>query len=207
MLDGSKILPELAEAVSQKFRDRIAAVRKLKRAIETSYASPAPPSRTPCCQLSSSELEYDSRFRTNADTKLVCTRTSKEATSFVRNLGDNVFEAMVKNLEDQPLLKWQYFGSEKGLTTQFPASKSADCSTYDSRFRPWYVETATPVPKHVVIVIDKSGSMRDNNRMSLAKDAAKTVLSTMNPRDEVKGFLFIFIFFYNYCTVTTESEI
>ena len=94
---------------------------------------------------------------------------------------------MKKNLEDQPSLKWQYFGSEKGLTTQFPASKSTDCSTYDNRFRPWYVETATPVPKYVVIVIDKSGSMSFGNRISVAKDAAKTVLNTMNPRDEVRN--------------------
>ena len=93
---------------------------------------------------------------------------------------------MIKNLEDQPSLKWQYFGSEKGLTTQFPASKSDDCSSYDNRFRPWYVETATPIPKHVVIVIDKSGSMQSRNRMQIAKEAAKTVLDTLNPRDMVR---------------------
>ena len=56
--------------------------------------------------------------------------------------------------------------------------------------RPWYVETSTPEPKDVVIVIDHSGSMNDvhdtRSLMDIAKDAALTVLNTMNPNDRVK---------------------
>ena len=134
--------------------------------------------------LYASDLEYDSRFQTKTVANAACSLIAEESSSDARHLGDNVIDAMKKNLEEQPSLKWQYFGSEKGITTQFPASKSGDCSSYDNRFRPWYVETATPIPKHVVIVIDKSGSM-GTSLMKIAKDAAKTVLDTLNPRDKV----------------------
>ncbi len=56
-------------------------------------------------------------------------------------------------------------------------------------FRPWYVETATPTPKDVVVVIDTSGSMGvrygGSTLMQIAKEAAKTVLDTLNPNDMV----------------------
>ena len=61
---------------------------------------------------------------------------------------------------------------------------TADCRSYDPRFRPFYVQTATPETKDDVPVIDTSGSMY-GCRIAVAKTAAKTVLSTMNPRDRV----------------------
>ena len=55
------------------------------------------------------------------------------------------------------------------------------------------METASPEPKDVVIVVDKSGSMgfeasKHNGQylMDIAKDAAQTVLATLNPKDRVK---------------------
>ena len=86
---------------------------------------------------------------------------------------------------DFPFIKWQFFGSAEGMLTLFPAfGDEASCSGYDPRLRPWYVETAMPEPKDVVLVIDTSGSMR-TDRMNVTKEAAKTVLSTMKPRDRV----------------------
>ena len=88
-------------------------------------------------------------------------------------------------IQQNPVIKWQYFASEEGMLSNFPAfDDTADCRSYDPRFRPFYVETATPEPKDVVLVIDTSGSMY-GNRITVAKAAAKTVLSTMNPRDRV----------------------
>ena len=88
-------------------------------------------------------------------------------------------------MQNNDVIKWQYFASEDGMLANFPAFQdAADCSSYDPRFRPFYVETATPEPKDVVFVIDTSGSMH-GNKILLAKAAAKTVLSTMNPRDRV----------------------
>lgn len=52
------------------------------------------------------------------------------------------------------------------------------------KLRSWYVETASPVKKNLVIIIDRSGSM-SGLRMRLAKEAAFTVLDTLSPKDNV----------------------
>ena len=52
--------------------------------------------------------------------------------------------------------------------------------------RSWYVETASPVKKNLVIIIDRSGSM-SGTRMKLAIDAALTVLDTLSPQDNVNN--------------------
>ena len=93
---------------------------------------------------------------------------------------------MKKISQDYPVIKWQYFASEQGVLANFPAFEdTAECKSYDPRFRPFYVETATPEPKDVVLVIDHSDSMR-GSRLKVAREAAKTVLRTMNPRDGVR---------------------
>ncbi|XP_063396793.1 VWFA and cache domain-containing protein 1-like [Mytilus trossulus] len=61
--------------------------------------------------------------------------------------------------------------------------------------RDWYVFTASPKKKNVVIVVDESGSMSIPNggfkhpnttlRVDIAKDAARTVLETFSPTDHV----------------------
>ena len=58
-------------------------------------------------------------------------------------------------------------------------------------YRSWYVETASPVKKNLVIIIDRSGSMK-GLRMKLAKDAAITVLDTLSPHDNVSKNSFLF---------------
>jgi len=115
-------------------------------------------------------------------------KVSKNAPASPTHVADSVVEKMKKISQDYPVLKWQYFASEQGVLSSFPALEdTADCGSYDPRFRPFYVETATPEPKDVVLVIDHSGSM-SGSRMIVAKEAAKTVLRTMNPRDRVSIF-------------------
>lgn len=73
-----------------------------------------------------------------------------------------------------------YFGSWTGVMRIFPgASYDKVCGDYDPRIRPWYV-TASSGPKDVVILLDISSSMRNNNFLDVAKDAVKSVLETMN---------------------------
>ena len=71
---------------------------------------------------------------------------------------------------------------------------------YTSR-RPWYVETATPMPKDLVIVLDRSGSMMEDNRQALARVAARTVIGTLNPNDRVSRLKSII-----WCTSLEESH-
>jgi len=79
---------------------------------------------------------------------------------------------------------WQYIGLPTGMARLFPATLQETCYSYDPRLRPWYV-AATSGPKDVVIVIDVSGSMGNNNRMSITKTAVKSVLTTLTINDYV----------------------
>ncbi len=174
--------------VSGKFKDRFEVVRKLKEAVESSWPKSPTTSPTECCQIasSSSGLEYDSRFRKKVDFSRVCVKIPEGAQSSREYVADSVVAKMEEIMKDHPFIKWQYFASEDGTYTNFPAFEdTADCRSYDPRFRPFYVETATPEPKDVVLVIDRSGSMDRDGRIRVAKEAAKTLLSTMNPRDRV----------------------
>lgn len=190
VVDGATLITAVADKVGSKFKDRFSVVKKLKTAAEASYArSQESSSQWECCKTedTSSNLEYDSRFRQKVDLTTGCIAISGSAPSNRRYLDDTFVDEMKKILNDHPFIKWQYFGSEDGVLTNFPAFQlSNDCSGYDPRFRPWYVETATPEPNDVVLVIDTSGSM-SGSRIGVAKDAAVTVLSTMNPRDRVSA--------------------
>ena len=66
-----------------------------------------------------------------------------------------------------------------------PQDNGASCSAFDSRLRPWYL-TAASGPRDVVIIIDKSGSMDDENRMELVKCATNALLDTLTFADYVE---------------------
>ena len=186
-MNGSTLIPTLAASVSNKFKERFQVVQRLKNAVERSWPSSPSTSPTECCQIANPgrSLEYDSRFRKRVDFKSLCVKVSESAPFSRKYVADPVVEEMRRTLQNFPFIKWQYFASEEGMLANFPAFEdTADCKTYDPRFRPFYVETVTPEPKDVVLVIDTSGSM-SGTRIIVAKEAAKTVLSTMNPRDRV----------------------
>jgi len=63
------------------------------------------------------------------------------------------------------------------------------CDGYDPRFRDWYTSAATG-PKDIVLVLDKSGSMNNENRIGLAYDAAMTIIDTFGTYDFVSIVLF-----------------
>ena len=154
--------------------------------MERSWGMPPSTKPTECCKVKySGGIEYDSRFRSKVDFKNTCVKISYSSPSNPTHVADNVVNEMKTIFQDNPTIKWQYFASEQGVYTNFPAvDDDAGCRSYDHRFRPFYVETAAPEPKDVVLVIDHCGSVR-GERLRVAKEAAKTVLRTMNPRDRV----------------------
>ena len=82
-----------------------------------------------------------------------------------------------------------YFGTINGVFRQFPGVQSAtnpdgSYKDYDCRFRPWFVEAASG-NKDVVIILDVSGSMKNFNRLDLAKEAVKSVLNTLGSKSFV----------------------
>ena len=182
-MDGKSIIPTLASSISQKFTEAFHNAQRLKAAVERSWGIPPSTKPTECCKVKySGGIEYDSRFRSQVDFKNICVKISARNPSNPTHVADNVANEMETIFQDNPTIKWQYFASEQGVYTNFPAfDDDAGCRSYDHRFRPFYVETATPEPKDFVLVIDHSDSMR-GERLRVAKETAKTVLRTMNPR-------------------------
>ncbi|CAD7952811.1 unnamed protein product [Amoebophrya sp. A25] len=67
--------------------------------------------------------------------------------------------------------------ADRGNYIQWPAMEW-NKGTWDPRFRPWYAMVASG-PKNIIIVIDISGSMGIQNRLSLAQSAGVKVLGTL----------------------------
>ncbi|CAM9840679.1 unnamed protein product [Chrysoparadoxa australica] len=68
-----------------------------------------------------------------------------------------------------------YFGGEDGSFRIYPGQAQKKCGAYDARTRPWYVAAGSG-PKDLVVIVDTSGSMVEENRMALAIDAAIAVI-------------------------------
>jgi len=83
---------------------------------------------------------------------------------------------------------WQYFGGqETGMFAQFPTDIKTQCwcDKYDPRYRPWYASAVTG-PKDIILVLDVSGSMGDENRLEIMKNAAIAQLDTMTFLDYIQ---------------------
>ncbi|XP_068714501.1 VWFA and cache domain-containing protein 1-like [Montipora foliosa] len=185
-IDGAKLTEELALKMQEKFTTRFDVARRLRNAVEASYLqTPSTATAKQCCEIDKSTLIYDERFRTKVDLNNVCLKISGSAPPDPIHLDSGAILKEAKNiLKEYSFIKWQYFGSEKGVMTNFPVfNDSEPCDGYDPRFRPFYVETAIPEAKDVLLVIDTSRSMEGN--MKIAKEAAKTLLDTINPKDQI----------------------
>ncbi|PFX25481.1 VWFA and cache domain-containing protein 1 [Stylophora pistillata] len=187
-VSGASIILSLTSEIAEKFTERFKVVQSLKQAVEESYnRSHTYFGQWECCQIEyrPSNLEYDARFRQRVDVQRACVKISGTASKKRRYLDELVVSKMKQISNDFPFIKWQFFGSAEGMLTLFPAfGDKASCSGYDPRLRPWYVETAIPEPKDVVLVVDTSGSI-GTNLMNITKEAAKILFSTMNPRDRI----------------------
>ena len=187
-LKGNTITPELADKLKDKLEPRFKVAERLKKAVEASYVSPSKQTTVKeCCKIDQSTLVYDKRYPSKVDLNNICLMKSGSASPNPTYLdGEAILKEMKDMVNTYPFITWQYFGSEEGVMTNFPVFEDSgeDCSKYDPRIRPFYLETATPEAKDVVLVIDTSASMIAEKR-KLAVESAKTVLHTMNPIDQV----------------------
>ena len=140
-----------------------------------------------CCEINKSTLTYDARFRSKVNLNTICLKISGHAPKNPGYLSDRFFKETKAISEEHSFVKWQYFGSEEGVMTNFPTYDDTEpCDRYDPRYRPFYVETASPETKDVVLVMDTSRSMT-GDKLDVAREAAKTVLDTMNPKDQASN--------------------
>ncbi|ELU16667.1 hypothetical protein CAPTEDRAFT_192407 [Capitella teleta] len=210
IFDTSPVVPQhllntLAESLSKKFSERVAVAKRLRDKVEQVWGSlPRTTSIQKCCSNVNAK-EIGSNFQQQVDREQACNHGPGINTNSSKYPNKSIVDVMKENLYQYPSIKFQYVGTEEGVTTVFPKFKICS-STYDPRFRPWYVEAATPEPKDVVVVIDVSGSMnatyKGTKLMKIAQEAANTVITTLNPNDRSARILTNFYLFINITYIT-----
>ena len=81
-------------------------------------------------------------------------------------------------------VNWQYFASTSGWLRQWPARQChRDPDLYDARMEPWYLQ-GLAAPKHLLILIDTSGSTQ-GMIMRLIKVAATSLVNMLADWDRV----------------------
>lgn len=91
------------------------------------------------------------------------------------------------NLERDPGLSWQYFGSTTGFLRRFPGTawppegSKGSREIYDFRLQQWFVQ-ASSSPKDFIILLDTSSSISWKN-YEISKETISTMLDTMAEND------------------------
>ncbi|CAH8504932.1 unnamed protein product [Schistosoma rodhaini] len=104
---------------------------------------------------------------------------------------DKVFKL---NAESDPTLKWQYFGSSTGFFRYYPGAiwdiqlDEYRLDFFDCRSQPWYLQ-ASAYPKEMIILIDKSGSMKGRSDI-ISNATAAEILNTLTENDYFNVMMF-----------------
>ncbi|KAJ7421021.1 VWFA and cache domain-containing protein 1 [Pitangus sulphuratus] len=127
---------------------------------------------------------FDGNFNTNVSRTISCDRLSTTVNSRAFNPGRDLNSVLADNLKSNPGIKWQYFSSEEGIFTVFPAHKFRCKGNYEHRSRPVYVSTVRPQSKHIVVIVDHGASVTET-QLQIAKDAAQVILSSIDEHDKI----------------------
>ncbi|TNN15966.1 Voltage-dependent calcium channel subunit alpha-2/delta-3 [Schistosoma japonicum] len=104
---------------------------------------------------------------------------------------DKVFKL---NAQSDPTLKWQYFGSSTGFFRYYPGAMweiqldEYRLDFFDCRSQPWYLQ-ASAYPKEMIILIDKSGSMKGRSDI-ISNATAAEILNTLTENDYFNVMMF-----------------
>lgn len=105
-------------------------------------------------------------------------------------IGDYFTRTAQKEYDDKNRIAYLYAAlQDDGSYVQWPATEWCVVS-YNPFLRAWYSAAAGGTNRAVIVVIDKSGSMKRNNRGSLAVNAAKQVVTSLTYFDQVQVIMF-----------------
>lgn len=185
---GLDTMSDIAEHVDDFFKKLFDSVKNLKSKIEELYKTENfNGDYQQCCELDESKLEYNSDIMKKSDNTL-CVRIARDTDKLIPGSKD-LLAAMLDNYDHFKQLKWQYYGTIDGTFVKTPAAKDSSCRSYDPRLRPWFVEAVNPIPKDLVLVIDRSDSLVGERRSIVIK-AAQTIINSLNPNDRISLVLF-----------------
>lgn len=152
--EGEQLLKQRLNAVSHILEDNVASVWELRETILDNFddflVDPAPlvPREQNCC--------YSSKQNDSLGTCV--TTANKDETGLAVNAGPEILTEM---MYDDMGYTTQYFALKDGsmiMTLGFNHNFTI-CETYDPRRRYWYVESESPYPRDVVLLVDQTSSM------------------------------------------------
>ncbi|KAM4547893.1 VWFA and cache domain-containing protein 1 [Odontesthes bonariensis] len=136
--NGETEVQQLAKKIREKFNRYLDVVNRNKQVVEASYTAHLTSPLTAiqdCCSIPASMLEFDGNFNTNVSKTICCDRLSPTVNSRAFNPGRDLNSVLADNLKSNPGIKWQYFSSEEGIFTVFPAHKFHCKANYEHRSR------------------------------------------------------------------------
>ncbi|KAL3312978.1 Voltage-dependent calcium channel subunit alpha-2/delta-4 [Cichlidogyrus casuarinus] len=147
--------------------------------------------------LSMSEDPFFDNLYTNSNFSTVHVPTNvydqSNELKITGNWTEKLDEVFRENRKKHKKIKWQYFGSPNGFLRIFPGVKwkidlDIDSEStknaidfFDVRTQSWYLGAAT-YPKEVIIMVDKSGSMK-GRRNIISNATVKELLLTLTEND------------------------
>eukprot|EP00064_Thunnus_orientalis_P014220 superscaffoldBa00002444_g14261 len=178
---------QLAKKIREKFNRYLDVVTRNKQVVEASYTAHLTSPLTAiqdCCSIPASMMEFDGNFNTNVSKTICCDRLSPTVNSRAFNPGRDLNSVLADNLKSNPGIKWQYFSSEEGIFTVFPAHKFHCKGSYEHRSRPVYVSAVRPQSKHIVVMVDHGASVTDT-QLQIARDSALVILNAIDEHDKI----------------------
>ncbi|XP_056894281.1 VWFA and cache domain-containing protein 1 isoform X2 [Takifugu flavidus] len=185
--NGETEVQQLAKKIREKFNRYLDVVNRNKQVVEASYTAHLTSPLTAiqdCCFIPASMMEFDGNFNANVSKTICCDRLSPTVSSRAFNPGRDLNSVLADNLKSNPGIKWQYFSSEEGIFTVFPAHKFQCKGTYEHRSRPVYVSAVRPQSKHIVVMVDHGASVTDT-QLQIARDSALIILNAIDEHDKV----------------------
>ncbi|XP_034003396.1 VWFA and cache domain-containing protein 1 [Trematomus bernacchii] len=185
--NGETEVQQLAKKIREKFNRYLDVVNRNKQVVEASYTAHLTSPLTAiqdCCSIPTSMMEFDGNFNTNVSKTICCDRLSPNVNSRAFNPGRDLNSVLADNLKSNPGIKWQYFSSEEGIFTVFPAHKFQCKGTYEHRSRPVYVSAVRPQSKHIVVMVDHGASVTDT-QLQIARDSALVILNAVDEHDKI----------------------
>ncbi|KAG5275444.1 hypothetical protein AALO_G00120370 [Alosa alosa] len=185
--NGETEVQQLAKKIREKFNRYLDVVNRNKQVVEASYTAHLTSPLTAiqdCCAIPPSMMEFDGNFNTNVSKTICCDRLSPTVSSRAFNPGRDLNSVLADNLKSNPGIKWQYFSSEEGIFTVFPAHKFHCKGSYEHRSRPVYVSAVRPQSKHIVVIIDHGASVTET-QLQIARDAALVILNAIDEHDKI----------------------
>ncbi|KAM8889913.1 VWFA and cache domain-containing protein 1 [Synchiropus picturatus] len=185
--NGETEVQQLAKKIREKFNRYLDVVNRNKQVVEASYTAHLTSPLTAiqdCCSIPASMMEFDGNFNTNVCKTICCDRLSPNVNSRAFNPGRDLNSVLADNLKSNPGIKWQYFSSEEGIFTVFPAHKFHCKGSYEHRSRPVYVSAVRPQSKHIVVMVDHGASITET-QLQIARDSALVILNAVDEHDKI----------------------